>query len=214
MAKTPNGCVKHQEDYSPKAWEAYSLEELGNWVHLFAKRAQHRSNFAKKDKDLHDAQNYLDMMQSILNDLKEIRLEKLTGAFIRELKEINKFEINEGTPDRITIAYISFVVPDNEMVTGYQQFWEMFVQPTAFAMGRGLMQIKSPIKLVRLPMRSKNDPPGCSVFVCDEFPIRGTTSYDSQKGTQYSIEIAFADDGEDSLTYEEFTEIYAHKAKL
>lgn len=71
MAKTPESIEHHQCDYNPKAWEAYTLTELGMWVHLFAKRSTHRSNTEKRDKDLHDAQNYLNMMQSKLDKLKE-----------------------------------------------------------------------------------------------------------------------------------------------
>jgi hypothetical protein len=64
------GLEAHQADYLPQAWEAYSLQELGSWVHLFAKRAEHRSNPDKRAKDMVDAQNYLDMMQRKLNSLK------------------------------------------------------------------------------------------------------------------------------------------------
>jgi len=67
---TPVSIKKHQEDYKPKAWENYTLAELGNWVHLLAMRATHRANEKKREKDLYDAQNYLDMMQEKLNSLK------------------------------------------------------------------------------------------------------------------------------------------------
>lgn len=70
MAETPQGCQEHQPDYKSQSWEAYSLFELGTWVHLFAKRAEHRSDIAKRKKDLHDAQNYLDRMQSRLRELR------------------------------------------------------------------------------------------------------------------------------------------------
>jgi len=69
MAETPQGCVDHQPQYKPKAWEAYSLSELGQWVHLLTKRAEHRSDPVKKAKDMHDAQNYLDMMQAKLDEV-------------------------------------------------------------------------------------------------------------------------------------------------
>ena len=69
-AATPEGCKPHQPDYNPQAWEAYELFELGNWVHLFAKRAKHRRNKEKQAKDLRDAQNYLDMMQSKIDDIR------------------------------------------------------------------------------------------------------------------------------------------------
>lgn len=70
MAETPQGCVEHQPKYKAQAWEAYSLLELGAWVHLLTKRAEHRSDAAKRAKDLHDAQNYLDMMQAKLNEVR------------------------------------------------------------------------------------------------------------------------------------------------
>ena len=71
MAETPQGCQAHQPDYKAQAWEAYSLFELGMWVHLFTKRAAHRTNEQKREKDLQDAQNYLAMMQSKLNEVKD-----------------------------------------------------------------------------------------------------------------------------------------------
>jgi hypothetical protein len=66
----PVGLKEHEAKYHANAWEAYTLEELGHWVHLFAKRSEHRSDAEKKKKDLTDAQNYLDMMQAKLNALK------------------------------------------------------------------------------------------------------------------------------------------------
>ena len=57
---------EHQKDYKQKAWQNYSLEELGNWIYLFSKRANHRSNIMKTKKDLHDAKNYLLMMEEKL----------------------------------------------------------------------------------------------------------------------------------------------------
>lgn len=70
MAETPQGCQAHQPDYKAKAWELYSLAELGQWVHLLVKRAEHRSSLPKKHKDLYDAQNYLSMMQAKLDEAK------------------------------------------------------------------------------------------------------------------------------------------------
>lgn len=69
-AQTPNSAVVHESKFKPQAWEAYSLQELGQWVHLFAKRSEHRVDANKKAKDLEDAQNYLDMMQARLDALK------------------------------------------------------------------------------------------------------------------------------------------------
>jgi len=68
--KTPEAILSHAPDYKDKIWQQYSLQELGNWVHLFAKRATHRANPEKRAKDIDDAQNYLLMMQAHLDELK------------------------------------------------------------------------------------------------------------------------------------------------
>ena len=60
---------KHQVDYKPKAYEAYTIQELGNFVHLLAKRATHRANAEKKAKDLYDAGNYLAMIDKKLSEI-------------------------------------------------------------------------------------------------------------------------------------------------
>ena len=67
----PENLVAHDQDYKPQAWEAYSFEELGQWVALLAKRAGHRANDEKRAKDLYDAQNYLSMMQAKLDAVKK-----------------------------------------------------------------------------------------------------------------------------------------------
>jgi len=71
MAKTPEAIKPHVGDFKPSAWNAYSLLELGMWVHLLAKRAMHRASVPKRQKDLYDAQNYLTMMQAKLDELKD-----------------------------------------------------------------------------------------------------------------------------------------------
>jgi len=70
MLSTPERCEPHQVDYKPRAWEAYTLAELGWWVHLLTKRAGHRSNAEKRAKDLYDAKNYLSMMEAKLEEAK------------------------------------------------------------------------------------------------------------------------------------------------
>lgn len=69
--KTPESIKGHSADYHYSSWQDYTLQELGNWVHLFARRSQHRSNEDKKRKDLEDAQNYLNMMQAWLDYLRD-----------------------------------------------------------------------------------------------------------------------------------------------
>jgi hypothetical protein len=65
--ENPPALLAHEEDYHPEAWHEYTLAELGWWVHLLTKRAGHRKDGPKRDKDLEDAQNYLSMMQAILD---------------------------------------------------------------------------------------------------------------------------------------------------
>jgi hypothetical protein len=69
MATTPETIKSHAADYVDRSWEEYEFQELGNFVHLLAKRATHRVNPDKLRKDLTDAQNYLYMMQSKLDAL-------------------------------------------------------------------------------------------------------------------------------------------------
>jgi len=56
--KMPEGLREHQKDYREGAWREYTAEELQWWVRLLTKRAGHRTNPEKRDKDLHDAANY------------------------------------------------------------------------------------------------------------------------------------------------------------
>lgn len=64
MTKTPESIKPHSLDYKAGSWKNYTIEELGQWVHLLTKRAQNRTNPTKAAKDLHDAYNYLNMMRA------------------------------------------------------------------------------------------------------------------------------------------------------
>lgn len=61
----------HDEEYKKNAWHEYSLEELGTWVFLLSKRATHRSDLEKAQKDLYDAKNYYRMMEGKLKEISE-----------------------------------------------------------------------------------------------------------------------------------------------
>ena len=69
--KTPESIYPYRGKYKDHSWEDYTPEELGMWVHLFIKRAYHRTQKEKIEKDLTDAQNYLNMMQEHINSAKE-----------------------------------------------------------------------------------------------------------------------------------------------
>lgn len=61
-----NGIEQHQEDYKKEAWKQYTINELGAWIYLFHKRSSHRKIQEKARKDLHDAKNYLWMIEQQL----------------------------------------------------------------------------------------------------------------------------------------------------
>jgi len=48
----------------------YTFTELGNWVHLLTKRAV-RVLASQVKADLHNAQNYINIMQAKLDDIKK-----------------------------------------------------------------------------------------------------------------------------------------------
>lgn len=62
--QNPSEIKEHSAKYHGDAWKAYTAEELGQWVALLVKRSGHRADSHKKAKDLHDAQNYLHMLQA------------------------------------------------------------------------------------------------------------------------------------------------------
>jgi hypothetical protein len=67
---TPEEIREHAADYKSQAWKQYNLAELGQWVYLLAKRSRHRTMLEKKNKDIHDARNYLAMMKAHLDHLE------------------------------------------------------------------------------------------------------------------------------------------------
>jgi hypothetical protein len=64
--ETPETLQPHQKSYKQEAWMNYTLQELGDWIHLLVKRSKHRSDPDKKAKDLYDARNYWLMMGAML----------------------------------------------------------------------------------------------------------------------------------------------------
>lgn len=63
--ETPEGIKAHEGDYKPASWRQYTVEELRWWVRLLRKRAGHRTDEAKRQKDLYDADNYESMLKAI-----------------------------------------------------------------------------------------------------------------------------------------------------
>lgn len=53
----------HATKYKDNAWLDYSIQELGNFIHLFVKRASMRADPEKRAKDFYDARNYLKMIE-------------------------------------------------------------------------------------------------------------------------------------------------------
>ena len=73
---TPEQIKEHAPKYKDGSWRLYSFEELAQWVQLFSKRATHRSEFEKIQKDLTDAENYLAMMNAKFEEFKGQILEQ------------------------------------------------------------------------------------------------------------------------------------------
>ena len=61
---TPEKIKEHAHKYKDGAWRDYGYDELAAWVHLLTKRASHRTDFKKAQKDLDDANNYLEMLKA------------------------------------------------------------------------------------------------------------------------------------------------------
>jgi hypothetical protein len=61
---TPEEIKQHSHKYKDGAWRNYSYEELAQWVQLLTKRASHRTQIEKSEKDLDDANNYLMMLNA------------------------------------------------------------------------------------------------------------------------------------------------------
>jgi len=72
---TPESIKPHADKYKDGAWGCYSFEELAKWVSLLTKRAAHRTQFEKSQKDLDDANNYLEMLKAkFAEDAESIEL--------------------------------------------------------------------------------------------------------------------------------------------
>lgn len=69
--EVPESIKEHQKKYKEGIWRTYTLHELGMWVHLFVRRALHRADKIKARKDITDAQNYLNMMQSYIDTVRK-----------------------------------------------------------------------------------------------------------------------------------------------
>jgi len=68
MSELNNMLNEHQKNYHEGAWKDYTVEELEWWVKLFTKRANHRKDPVKKEKDLTDAKNYGMMLEEARNN--------------------------------------------------------------------------------------------------------------------------------------------------
>lgn len=58
---TPEQIKPHADKYKDGTWRNYTYEELAQWVNLLIKRASHRTDVRKAEKDLTDANNYMMM---------------------------------------------------------------------------------------------------------------------------------------------------------
>jgi len=75
--RTPKEILPHQKDYKEGAWRDYELWEYGMWAHLLVKRAAHRKDAHKMEKDLKDAANYWAMGKAIIDkELEDMKQEE------------------------------------------------------------------------------------------------------------------------------------------
>ena len=77
---TPEQIKEHAHKYKEGAWRDYSYEELAQWINLLTRRASHRTELKKMEKDLNDANNYLAMLKSKFEE----NAEKIFVSFERE----------------------------------------------------------------------------------------------------------------------------------
>lgn len=181
MAATPQSCTNYQDDYHTQAWEGYTLAELGQWVHLFTKRAQHRTNFAKKDKDLLDAQNYLNMMQAKLDAEKEVTLEKFASVILTTLTKETNVELVEGTTDNVT--FVDWKIRDDDPIKGFDDAFKLYIRPALLSLVNHLNECEKVFELEIIPINER-EPMGSrqSVVKSHNMAARFTTSYDSDGG--------------------------------
>jgi len=140
--ETPKGCEEHQPKYKQNAWQLYTIAELGQWVHLFMKRAEHRTDLAKREKDLIDAQNYLNMIQEQLNELKKLDvttfLEQMCDRIAFELREQNHtVEVFNGPHARSKQLSIGIKVDDMSM--SRSRFATEFIEPAGVAFAKAIV---------------------------------------------------------------------------
>lgn len=81
---TPDSIKDRSSSYKNDAWKQYTAEELYWWVRLLSKRAGHRTEREKIEKDMKDAQAYLDM----LGQHGELLLLRQGTACIHECQQI------------------------------------------------------------------------------------------------------------------------------
>ena len=87
--ETPSNIKKHAGDYNDRAWEEYSFAELGNFVHLLAKRSEHRSNPEKKKKG-----------PSLMKTAKEYKGKAdAEQQIIKHMTAGNKVKFEDGTEE-------------------------------------------------------------------------------------------------------------------
>ena len=77
---TPEQIKEHAHKYKEGAWRDYSYEELAQWINLLTRRASHRTELKKMEKDLNDANNYLAMLKSKFEE----NAEKIFVSFERK----------------------------------------------------------------------------------------------------------------------------------
>lgn len=117
--------------------DLYSFADLGQWVNLLTTRAENRRDFAKKDRDLVDAQNYLNLMQQRFQKIKEITLDKFADIILFELSKVTHLKLMPtGEPGTVLCA--SWRIPNDPPITEFAEVYRLYVRPNLISLKKGL----------------------------------------------------------------------------
>lgn len=157
----------------------YTFAELGNWVHLLAKRAENRNDFAKYDDDLQQASNYLSTMFVELGFMRDpMNLERFSDAIFDQLAAVNpNTRLLKGSTDNI--LFVGWKIPNGETPKTFKVMYDLYVQPNLVSLSD---QLKNVNKVFVLEKGIPDMGMRVSIIQSDNMSARLTTFYDSDGG--------------------------------
>lgn len=89
----PEDISPYEQGCTKDGWKSYDEVEYRNWINLLLKRSTHSATLGKKIADLHEANDYLSMLITRLQELAEQQaIQAKQKAAIEEAKEKEKKE--------------------------------------------------------------------------------------------------------------------------